>query len=44
MPLLTVEYRDDSERLALEQPIGYLTQLRQLALNAIEGTRPGPSV
>jgi hypothetical protein len=38
MPTLTIEYRDDHERLALEQAIAYITQLRQLALTAPDGT------
>ena len=38
MPLLTIEYRDDSERLILEQAIAYVTQLRQTALTAADGT------
>jgi len=38
MPTLTIEYHDDSERLALEQAIAYVTQLRQTALTAADGT------
>ena len=38
MPTLTIEYRDDNERLALEQAIAYIAQLRQLALTAPDGT------
>jgi hypothetical protein len=38
MPTLTIEYRDDAERLALEQAIAYVTQLRQTALAAADGT------
>jgi hypothetical protein len=38
MPTLTVEYRDESERLALEQAIAYLTQLRQVAQEAPDGS------
>lgn len=38
MPTLTIEYRDESERLALEQAIAYVVQLRQLALSAPDGT------
>jgi hypothetical protein len=38
MPTLTIEYRDDAERLALEQAIAYVTQLRQTALTAADGT------
>jgi hypothetical protein len=37
MPTLTIEYRDDHERLALEQAIAYVTQLHQLALDAPDG-------
>jgi hypothetical protein len=38
MPSLTIEYRDENERLALEQAIAYVTDLRQLALDAPTGT------
>ena len=38
MPTLTIEYRDDNERLALEQAIAFVTDLRQLALDAPTGT------
>jgi hypothetical protein len=38
MPTLTIEYRDDAERLALEQAIAYVAQLRQTALTAADGT------
>ena len=38
MPALTIEYRDANERLALEQAIAYIAQLRQLALAAPDGT------
>ena len=38
MPTLTIEYRDENERLALEQAIAYVAQLRQLALTAPDGT------
>ena len=38
MPTLTIEYRDDAERLALEQAIAYVAQLRQLALAAPDGS------
>ena len=38
MPTLTIEYRDNAERLALEQAIAYVTQLRQTALAAADGT------
>ena len=38
MPSLTIPYRDESERLALEQAIAYVTQLRQAAQDAPDGT------
>src|SRR4051794_32422838 len=38
MPTLTIEYRDEDERLALEQAIAYVTDLRQLAVEAPAGT------
>ena len=38
MPTLTIEYRDDNERIALEQAIAYLGQLRQVAVTAPSGT------
>jgi hypothetical protein len=38
MPMLTIEYQDEHERLALEQAMAYIAQLRQLALTAPEGT------
>jgi len=38
MPTLTIEYRDDAERLDLEQAIAYVTHLRQLALDAPDGS------
>lgn len=38
MPTLTIEYHDEHERLALEQAIAYLADLRQLAREAPEGT------
>jgi hypothetical protein len=38
MPTLTIEYRDENERLALEQAIAYVTDLRQLALDAPVGS------
>jgi len=37
MPVLHVEYRDDAERLALEQAIAYVAQLRQVAQDAPDG-------
>jgi len=38
MPVLTIEYRDDAERLGLEQAIAFFTQLRQTAQTAPDGT------
>lgn len=38
MPTLTIEYRDDKERLVLEQAIAYVADLRQLAQDAPAGT------
>jgi hypothetical protein len=38
MPTLTLEYRDENERVALEQAIAYVSDLRQLALDAPAGT------
>src|SRR5215472_3900807 len=38
MPVLTIEYRDEAERLGLEQAIAFFTQMRQTAQNAPEGT------
>jgi hypothetical protein len=38
MPTLTIEYRDDAERLALEQAIAYVAHLHQLAHDAPGGT------
>jgi hypothetical protein len=38
MPTLTLEYRTESERLALEQAIAYVTQLGQLAQDAPDGS------
>ena len=38
MPTLTIEYRDDHERLALEQAIAYVAHLHQLAQEAPDGT------
>jgi hypothetical protein len=38
MPALTIEYRDDAERLALEQAIAYVAQLRQVAQDAPDGS------
>jgi hypothetical protein len=38
MPTLTIEYRDAAERLALEQAIAYVTQLRSVAQDAPDGS------
>jgi hypothetical protein len=38
MPQLTITYHDENERLILEQALAYLSQLRQLALQAPAGT------
>jgi len=38
MPTLTIEYRDEHERLALEQAVAYIHDLRQLAVEAPAGT------
>ena len=38
MPTMTIEYRDENERLALEQAIAYVADLRQLAHDAPAGT------
>lgn len=38
MPVLTIEYRDDAERLALEQAVAFITQIRQVAHTAPDGT------
>jgi hypothetical protein len=38
MPTLTIEYRDDAERLALEQAIAYVAHLRSVAQDAPDGS------
>ena len=38
MPTLTVEYATDADRLALEQAIAFVTDLRRLADTAPHGT------
>jgi hypothetical protein len=38
VPTLTITYRDDAERLALEQAMAYVAQLRDVAQNAPDGT------
>jgi hypothetical protein len=38
MPTLTIEYRTDTGRLALEQAIAFFTQVRRVAATAPDGT------
>jgi hypothetical protein len=38
MPSLTITYRDEAERLALEQAIAYVAQLRAVAQEAPDGS------
>ena len=38
MPVLTIEYRDEAERLGVEQALAYFAQMRQLAQDAPDGT------
>lgn len=38
MPTLTIEYATDAERLALEQALAFVTQMRRLAASAPDGT------
>lgn len=38
MAMLTIEYQDEAERLALEQCLAYWGELRQTALTAPDGT------
>lgn len=38
MPVMTIEYGDDAERLALEQAVAYVTELRRIAQAAPRGT------
>lgn len=37
MPTGTFDYRDDAERVAIEQAIAFVAQMRDLALNATPG-------
>jgi hypothetical protein len=37
MPTLTIEYRDEKHRVALEQAIAYVAELRQVAQDAPSG-------
>lgn len=38
MPTLTIEYGTEAERLILEQAVAFLTQMRQVAATAPDGT------
>jgi hypothetical protein len=38
MPTLTIEYRNEAERVALEQAIAYVADLNRLAQEAPDGT------
>jgi hypothetical protein len=38
MPVLTIGYADEAERLGLEQAIAFFMQMRQTAQNAPDGT------
>ena len=38
MPTLRIEYRDEQHRVALEQAIAYVSELRQVAQDAPSGT------
>ena len=38
MPTLTIEYQTEAERLILEQAVAFLTQMRQVAATAPDGT------
>ena len=38
MPTLRIEYRDEKHRVALEQAIAYVSELRQVAQDAPSGT------
>jgi hypothetical protein len=38
MPVLTIAYHDEAERLSLAQAISFFTQLRQVAQTAPAGT------
>lgn len=38
MPTLTISYRDEAERLVLEQAIAYASHLHQLAQDAPDGS------
>jgi hypothetical protein len=38
MPVLTIEYRDERERLAVEQLVGFFREMQQVAQTAPAGT------
>jgi len=38
LPVLTIAYRDEAERLGLEHAMAFLTQLRQTAPTAPDGS------
>src|SRR5438552_13137085 len=38
MPVLMIEYRDEAERLGLEQVLAFFAQMRQVAQTAPDGT------
>jgi hypothetical protein len=38
MPILTIEYQTDAERLILEQALAFVSQMRRLAATAPHGT------
>ncbi len=38
MPVLTIEYHDEAERLGLEQAVAFFAQMRQVAQTAPDGT------
>ena len=38
MPVLTIEYHDEAERLGLEQAVAFFTPMRQVAQTAPDGT------
>jgi hypothetical protein len=37
MPVMTIEYHDEAERLGLEQAVAFFTQMRQVAETAPDG-------
>ena len=37
MPVMTIEYQDEAERLGLEQAVAFFTQMRQVAQAAPDG-------